>query len=324
MLVALILLILFFSFVLIKSADMVIVAIRRLSRRTNTRAFTLSAIILATASCLPEMFVGITSAFGGNAEISLGNVTGSNIAHVSVVAGVAALIAGKVRVHGNILKRDVWITMVAGLLPMILLIDGKLSRVDGLILLSVYGAYATSFFRSRYRQIVQEQSQEGFFYIFFRKFSNITSIKRKELGKLFVGIAIMIFSADVIVRLATFFAETLNLPKFLVGLIVISIGTSLPETAFSIRTLGEREPSMFFGNLLGSTIANSTLVLGLVSLIGPFRITASGKYFSASISFVVIYVVFWYFIRSKHRLDRWEALVLLILYLTFVSTEIFL
>jgi cation:H+ antiporter len=269
------------------------------------------------------MFVGITSALEGNPSISLGDVTGSNIANISLVAGTAALVVGKVRVHGKFLKRDIWIATFAGLLPVALFVDGILNRVDGLILLAVYGAYATSFFRSRYEQIAQEQSEESFFYRFLRKFNHIAARRRKELGKLFVGLALMIFSADMIVRLATLTANILNFPGFLVGLIIVAIGTSLPELAFSFRSLGDHEPSMFFGNLLGSTIANSTLVLGVVSLINPFEVVAPSKYFVAAISFIVIYISFWYFIRSKHRLDRWEALILLILYLTFVSTEIF-
>lgn len=319
----LIFLIILFSFVLIKSADMVIVAVRRLSRQTHTKVFTLSAIILAIGTSFPEMFVGITSALEGNPGISLGDVTGSNIANISLIAGMAALVAGKVRVHGKFLKRDIWIATFAGLFPVALLVDGQLNRVDGLILLSVYGAYATSFFRSRYEQIAEEQSEESFFYRFLRKFNHIAARRRKELGKLFFGLALMIFSADVIVKLASSVAELLNFPEFLVGLIVVAVGTSLPELAFSFRSLGDHEPSMFFGNLLGSTIANSTLVLGLVSLISPFHTVAPNKYFIAGISFIVIYLSFWYFIRSKHRLDRWEALILLILYLAFLGTEIF-
>ncbi|MBN1169053.1 calcium/sodium antiporter [Candidatus Woesebacteria bacterium] len=314
-------LILIFCFILIKSSDMVIVSVRRLSRQTHTKISTISAVILAVGTSLPEVFVGLTSALRGSPSISLGTVTGSNIANISLVAGFAALVAGKVRVHGKFLKHDIWIATFGGILPVALLVDGQLNRVDGLILLSVYGAYASSLFRSRYEQIAEEQSEESFFYRFLRKFNHIAVRRKRELGKLFLGIALMIFSADIVVRLGTYIAQIINLPEFLVGLIVVAIGTSLPELAFSFRSLGDHEPSMFFGNLLGSTIANSTLVLGIVSLISPFHIAAPSKYFVAGISFVVIYLSFWYFIRSKHRLDRWEALVMLVLYATFLVVE---
>jgi cation:H+ antiporter len=318
-----IIVIILFSLLLIKSADWVIIAIRRISKDTSAKAFTISAIILAIGTSFPELFVGITSALEGTPEISLGDVTGSNIANISLVAGVTALVAGRVRVHGKYLRRDVWIALVAGMLPLVLLIDQELSRVDGLILLAVYFAYASSFFRRRYLEIGREQQEESFFYRFIRKFNHIDAEKRREFGRLFVGIAIMLFSADAIVRLAMYLASTANIPNFVVGLVIIAVGTSLPEFAFSLRSLEEHEPSMFFGNLLGSTIANSTLVIGIVSIIHPITVVAVNKYLIAVLAFVIIFISFWYFIRSKHRLDRWESGVLLILYLTFVIAEFF-
>ena len=78
---------------------------------------------------------------------------------------------------------------------------------------------------------------------------------------------------------------------------------------------------MFFGNLLGSTIANSTLIVGVTALIQPLNIIAFNEYLTAVAAFIAIFVSFWLFIRSKHRLDRWEAAILLILYFTFVVVE---
>jgi cation:H+ antiporter len=310
------------SIVLIKSADIVIVAIRRISKETNTKIFTLSAVVLAIGTSFPELFVGITSALEGNSVLSLGDVTGSNIANLSLVVGLTAIVAGRVRVHPNFLKRDVVIALFAGILPILLLIDGILTRVDGLILIAVYIAYAGSFFRQRFAQIAKEyEEEESFIYRFFRKFNHIDAQKRREFGKLFVGVALMLFSADMIVRFASELAFMANIPKLVIGLIVIAIGTSLPEFAFSLESVEEREPSMFFGNILGSTIANSTLVIGIVSLISPVVIHETHRFTLAAVSFVAVYLLFWYFIRTKHRLDRWEAGILLLFYVTFLILE---
>ncbi|MFV1916882.1 MAG: sodium:calcium antiporter [Patescibacteria group bacterium] len=315
--------IIIFSLLLIKGADWVIVAIRRISLGSTAKAFTISAIVLALGTSFPELFVGITSALEGTPSLSLGVVAGSNIANITLVGGLAALIVGRIRIHGEYLKREVWIALVAGLLPSILLIDGQLSRVDGLILLAVYGAYSSSFFRQRFIQIGEEQSEEGFVYRFVRRFSHITAEKKREIGRLFVGLALMLFSADMIVKLAIFLGDLANVPNLFVGLVIVAIGTSLPELAFSLRSLKEHEPSMFIGNLLGSTIVNSTLVLGMVSLIQPIVITALSQYYVAVFAFFAVFLSFWFFIRSKHRMDRWEAGVLLLLYLAFVLVELF-
>lgn len=314
----LIFVIILFSFLLIKATDLVIIAIRRISKQTQTKVFALSAVILALGTSFPELFVGITSSLEGAPSISLGNITGSNIANIALIGSLAALIAGRVRVSGEYMKREIWVALIASVIPLVLMVDGGLNRVDGLILLAVYLANATSFFRTRYVQIGREQQEDRFVHRFLRQFNHIDANKRREFGKLFVGIALMLFSADIIVKVAVYLASTIQMPEFVVGLVVVAVGTSLPEFAFSLRSLKEREPAMFFGNLLGSTIANSTLIMGLVALIKPIELIAVSEYFIAVVAFILTFLTFWYFIRTKHRLDRWEAGVLLLMYVTFV------
>lgn len=322
MIPGLIVLIIFFAFILIKSADFVIIATRRLAKGAGTNVFVLSAIILALGTSFPELFVGITSALEGNPVISLGDVIGSNIANMSLVLGLSALIAGSVIVRGNYIKREVFIAFAAGLLPLILLLDSSLNRVDGLILIVIYGAYTASFFRSRLVEIAQEHKEENFAYRFIRQFNHVDSEKRKELVRLFLGVAVMLFSADMIVKLSVNLADFANVSSLVIGMVIVAIGTSLPEFAFSLRSLRKHQPSMFFGNLLGSTVTNSTLVLGVVALIHPIQVEGVSKYFIATAAFALIYLTFWYFIKSKHRLDRWEAGVLILLYIIFVITVI--
>ena len=319
---ALIIALIFFSFILIKSADMVIIALRRISKSSHTGVFALSAIILALGTSLPELFIGVTSAIEKSPSLALGVVLGSNIANIALVGGITALVVGKIEVHGSFLKRDVFISLIAGVLPIILILDGELSRVDGLVLLAAYAAYASSFFKSRYLEIAQEHKKESFFYRFIRKFNNIDSRRTKEYGRLFVGIAFLLFSADAIVKVSEALAVSANIPVFVIGLIVLAIGTSLPELAFSIRSIEDRQPSMFFGNILGSTIANSTLILGLTSLIHPIVVGAVSEYLIAASVFVLVFLFFWAFIKSKRQLDRKEAVVLLFLYAAFLIFEL--
>jgi len=318
----LIFLIFILSLVLIKSADMVIVALRRLGRTTHTGVFALSAIILALGTSLPELFVGITSALEGAQNLSLGVVIGSNIANIALIGALTAFIVGKISVHSDYIVHEVWVAFAAGLLPMLLVSDKELNRIDGLILIAVYLAYATGFFKRRYEQISREQQEEeSFLYGFFRRFNHIDGSQRKEFGRLFIGIALLLASADGIVKLSSSLASTAGIPIFVVGLVVLAIGTSLPELAFSIKSISEHEPSMFFGNLLGSTIANSTLIVGTVSLIAPIKVIAFNEYLLAAVAFILVFSGFWFFVRSKHRLDRWEGGILLLIYITFLILE---
>jgi len=314
-------LIIIFSLLLIKAADMVIVAGRRIAQEAHIATYSVAAIILALGTSLPELFVGITSALEGSPNLAFGVVLGSNISNVALIGGISALMVGKVFVRDYV-KSDVWISLFAGTLPLFLALDKSISRVDGLILLMVYFAYTTGFFKRRFEEVGKKQAEEKFVYRFVREFKTIESIKAKEFGRLFLGLALLLFSADMLVRFSSQLASLANIPVFLIGLFVLAIGTSLPEFAFSIRSLEDHEPSMFFGNILGSTIANSTLIIGLTTLISPLEITGFNEYVTGVVAFFVIFLTFWFFIKSKHRLDRWEAGVLLILYFIFVVVEV--
>ena len=175
MIPGLIFLILIFTFILIKSADVVVISLRRLSKSTHAAAFVVSALLLALATSFPELFVSITSSLEGATNLSLGVLIGSNIANISIITGFAALIAGRVIVHGEFLKRDVGIALLAGISPILLSLDKNLNKVDGLILLAIYGAYATHFFKIRFFEIAQRHKQEGFLHRLFRKFNHIES-----------------------------------------------------------------------------------------------------------------------------------------------------
>ena len=318
MVYGLLVLIVIFSLVLIKAADITVVSLRRLTGRVGV--FGISAIIVAIGTSFPELFVGITSALEKNPNLSLGVVAGSNIANVALIGGLTALIIGRVGVHGEYLKRDVWIALFCAVLPFVLIMDKYLSRIDGAILLLLYLSYASGFFRNRNNE--DEDDGQNFVFRFLRKVNHISGEKYKDYARVFVGIALLLFSADAIVRSSKLLAEMVGIPIFIIGLFILAIGTSLPELAFSLRSVEDHEPSMFFGNILGSIIANSTLILGVTSILNPITIVATNRIYIAGFSFVVIFLIFYYFIRSKHRLDRWEAVFLILMYITFAIVEI--
>lgn len=322
MIVGLLFSLLCFAILLIKSSDFIIVAVRRISAKTKTGTFIISALILALGTSLPEMFVGITSALDGLPNLSLGVVIGSNIANITLVAGLGALLFGSVEVRGMELKKEMWYAFIAGFLPIFLLLDLSLSRVDGLILIAAYGAYASNFFRERFKEIAKEHQKENFVYRFMRTFVNGENGITRELARLFIGIGLLLFSADMIVKISKILAISINIPVFVIGLLVLAVGTSLPEVAFSLRTLGDKHPSMFFGNLLGSTIVNSTLIVGIVSVISPITVKSIDEYLVATIVYLVTMLLFVLFSRSKSLLTRKEALVLVGLYIIFIILEI--
>jgi len=313
-------LILFFSFLLIKATDILIVNFRSLSVRSKINKFALTGLILGLATSLPELFVGLSSAFEGKTILSLGNVIGANIANLSLVIGGAALISGAVMVKGNFIRRDVFYAFLAATAPMVLLFDKRLSHIDGLILLFLYVFYQVTVFSEKRHKQINKNYQENVTIRFIRKLTQPRV--KKELAWILLGVILLLFSADVLVRVSVQIALIFNFPLLLVGLLMVSLGTTLPELVFSIRALNDKQQTMVLGNLLGSIVANGTLVIGLASLISPLVIQSLPSYLLATMSFVLIFGCFYLFIKTKHRLDRWEGLLLLILYILFILTQI--
>ena len=311
----------FFTFILIKSADLTLESLKSLARKLNIHSFTISAVILAIATSLPELFVGITSAIEGSPQLSLGNVLGANIANLSLVVGLSTLVAGSVVIREKVIFKEILLAGGAAVLPIALMYDGVLGRIDGAILLAIYLAYATSFFKIRFQQIGTTLFNGRFFLRFVRHVEDVEQKVDRTLGHLFVGIAALLFSADFIVRLSKEMAVLTGIPIFVIGIIILSIGTTLPELVVSIQSLKGKETGVFMGNVLGSLIVNSTLVLGMVALISPFGGVGVESYLSALVVFVIVFSSFWIFTKTKLRLDRWEAVALLLVYIIFAVSE---
>src|SRR4030042_4713334 len=311
-------LIIVFSFFLVKATDILVVNLKSFSKNIGVGQFAATNLILALATSLPELFVSLTAALEGAPNLALGNVIGSNIANLSLVIGGGALIGGTVAVRGVFLRRDVFYAFLAGAAPMVLLFDKNLNRIDGLILLALYGFYNALVLGARNKRLVEARNgrEEGFVVRLLKRLNSQKT--QKELGWLFLGVALLLFSADMLVRFARKMAIALNLPLLLVGLLIIAVGTSLPELAFELRAVREKQAGMVFGDLLGSVVANGTLILGLVALISPIRIRDFDEYLLATMAFVFIFCFFYFFICTRKKLERWEGAALLGIYLIFI------
>jgi cation:H+ antiporter len=305
-----------FCLLLIKATDILIINFRSLAKRTKLGEFAVTAIVLALATSLPELFVGVTAAYEGLPNLALGNVIGSNIADLTLVVGGAALIGGTLRVGGSIVKGDLIYAFLAGLAPIVLLFDRSLSRLDGLILLFIYGFYTVLVLTERHRDLANSQGEEGVIHQLLRRLNHRAA--GKEIGWIFLGVALLLFSADMLVRIAKQVALNLNIPVLLVGLFLVAVGTSLPELAFELKSLREKETKMFFGDLLGSIVANGTLIIGITALIRPIKVRAFEEYLLATVTYVVVFLIFYFFIRTKHKLERWEGAFLIGFYLAFL------
>lgn len=314
------LLLVVFSYLLIRATGWLTASLEQLSRITKLGQFAVTSLLLAFATSVPELVVGINAALEGRPNLSLGVILGSNIANLSLVVGGAAILGGTLSVAGEWLKLDIFSVFLAGVLPLVLLFDGTLSRIDGIILILVYGLYNYGILKQRPAAALPVRGRFAL-EILNRKNSGRNRSDR-WLAQLFGSAALLMLAADMLVKIAVVLAQTLQAPVLVVGMFLIAVGAVLPELSVEARAIRQNKAGIVLGNLTGSIVVNSTLILGLVSLIHPVRLGEGMRsYLLAAAVFGVMFLLFWYFVKSKKKLERWEGAVLIAAYLIFALLE---
>jgi cation:H+ antiporter len=299
------------------SGEWLVHGLSHLSRTLGIREFVLAFFIMATAASLPNLFVGITSALEGIPELSLGDIFGNNIIAMTLAAaaGVFASKQGYISSHGETVKTSLLFTFGAAVLPILLILDGRLSRVDGLILIAFFVFYVY-WLISRHERFSKKSEA-----LPVKTHADFFAHARRGVGdivKIIAGIALLIVAAFGIVSSASFFASYFGVSLLLVGLLVVGLGNALPEVYFSFVSARRGDTSLIMGNLMGSVIVPATFVLGVVALIHPFE-TDSLEFLAENRVFLLLAAAMFFVFATSHRkINRREALLLTLVYLAFV------
>lgn len=301
-------------FILVLAAKKVVDSLDRIARFLGWKEFVVAFFLMSLATSVPNFFVGIISALNEIPELSFGDIVGANIIDLSLVMALAALISkAGLSAPSRTVQGSSFFTIGVAILPLILIQDGLLSRTDGILLLAVFLIYLSWLFRKRERfeKVYDGVSKPLSLRIFFK---NIF---------LFLGsVLLLIISSQGIVKSAIFFAEYFNFSLGLIGILIIGLGTSLPETSFSIQAARKSQDWLILGNLMGSVVISTTLVLGIVSLIAPIKISDFSPFVIARVFLIISALSFLLFVRTGRKITRKEALFLLAIYITFILVEI--
>ncbi|MFH1307988.1 MAG: hypothetical protein ABIH72_03990 [archaeon] len=288
-------------------------SLTKISHFLRISEFTAAFIIIAVATSLPELFVGISSALQGTPAISLGNVIGANILDITIITGIFVLLGRGIKLNINRIGNDVYYMLGSVILVFILFFIGNsLSRIDGAILLGV-------FFINLIRMI-RKRKQYPATFIDGR-------IKRWEIVFyvfLFISSLILLFlSSSFAVKYASLIAIDLSLPEIMVGLFLVSLATTLPELVFGIEAVMMGHKGMSIGDQTGTVFTNLTLIIGVVALIHPI----TPDYLSFLVAGVFMFIsafIFTTFVYSGRRLDILEGVGLVLLYVAFAIIEFFI
>jgi cation:H+ antiporter len=299
-------------FLLTKAADQFVVGAARLSALLRISPIVIGAIVIGFGTSAPEMFVSGIAAGQGDIDLGVGNIIGSNIANLSLVLGTAGVLIS-FSISSKVLRREMPLS-AAGAVLFTLLLVGGLTRVDGLILagaLVLFLAFILQAARlSSDRELVGE----------VKEFVGEDEVgARRESLRTFLGLVGTLVGAQALVWGATTIANEVGLSEGFVGLTLVAIGTSLPELVTTIQAARRREDELIVGTLLGSNIFNSLGVGAVVALVGPGPLTDPDLLRVAAPLMLGVIILAWLFLRTGHRLQRWEGFTLLAVYAAGVA-----
>ena len=296
--------------VLIKGADFVIEESERVALHYNISHFVIGATLVALGTSLPEMAASMMASGAGKGDIAVSNIIGSNIINISLVLGLVFLISSKIMPSRDIFAKDsAW-----GLFPVMTFIlisfDGIISRFEGFMFIMMMGAYLL-FLINNDDDITSEIDKD----IAKEKFD----WKRTGLY-LGAGFVMVIVGANFTIESATGIAKSFGVSEWIIGLLLIALGTSLPELMVSFSAAKKGNGDMIIGNIIGSNVANFTVALGAAALVSPITVDLSKNAFD--IVAVLVISVMLVFISANKLYNKSAGLVLLIMMALVVEHSI--
>ncbi len=274
---------------LVKGADFFVDGAAGIAKKFGIPDLVIGLTIVAMGTSAPEAAVSIAGAFKGSADISIGNVVGSNLLNVLVILGLAAVII-PIAVSVSTVKYEIPFLIAISVLFPILGMDGTMSRIDGIILWICFIAYLTYLFKMAKNGKEEEESS-----------AKDISIPMALL--LTVGGAVMIvFGSDFAVDSASTIARTFGMSERFIGLTIVALGTSLPELFTSVTAARKGNADIAIGNIVGSNIFNYLFVIGTSALIIPINF-ASNFIVDAIIALAAV-VFLWFCVFKDRELAR--------------------
>lgn len=281
----------------------------RIARHLGIARYVVGFLMVAVISVLPETFIALMSAREGVASFGLATLFGSNVADLTFVIAVVLFANGRsIQVESRVLKNnEVYITSL--LLPIFLGIDGVYSRFDGALLLGG-GILIHWWLYRKHRKHGTPVLRRVKYGVLARNFFFLS-----------LCMACILIGSHYTVHAGGALAMQIGISPVLIGLLIVGLGTTLPELFFSLSALKKHHDSLALGDIIGTVITDATAVVGIVALVSPFSfhpkiVSVTGMFMLAA------GIILFYFMWTGKRISRREGLVLFILYALFVCVEV--
>ena len=302
---------------LIWGADILVRESERIALRFHISEFVIGATLIALGTSLPEMAASVAASAEGKSQIAIANVIGSNILNITLVLGTIFLISKKITPDRDFFTKDSTWAIVPVLVFILMLINGEISRFDASLLLLLMAAYIM-FLLKEARGIIAAEIEE------------IEESFKEDGGEAFpwvravafvvLGLILVIAGANFTIESASDIARTFGVSEWVIGIIMISLGTSLPEFVVSISASARGKVDMAIGNIIGSNMANTTIVLGAAALTKPLKI--DGMAYIFDISTMLVATLLLVFLTANKLYSKPAGIILFIILGLFLDHTI--
>lgn len=288
---------------LIKGADFFVEGSSSLARFLKIPSVIIGLTIVAMGTSAPEASVSINAALAGNNDIAVSNIIGSNIFNGLIVVGICAFISG-FKTDKDILKRDMPVNILITAILCVMIADGRLSRLEGILLLSGMIFYIVNMILSA-----------------LKTRSSCPDEKSMPLYKSLIfiagGLVAVIFGGNLVVNNASQIAVSFGVSQNFIGLTIVAIGTSLPELVTSIVATRKGDSGLALGNAIGSNIFNILFILGMSATISPLHILSESVIDCAIL--LVSGILLFVFAYTRKSMNRTEGAICVLSYIGYTA-----
>jgi len=312
--------------ILYLGADWLIDGASEVARRFGIRPLIIGLTIVALGTSLPEFLLNLFAVAAEEDGLAIGNIIGSNIANIALILGISAIVM-PLAVDGAALKKEYPMMLAVTGLFYLLALDGTISRIDGVILVSGLMAFLVFVIKDSSSdnpapKVTVETPDEDPLFV------PQTGLKKwlhdektapvMRILLIVAGMAALAIGARLMVQSAITMAEMLQINPVVVGLSIVAIGTSLPELAASLMASAKQESDLSVGNILGSNLLNILFVIGVVATIQPMQVDGETLNFHMPVM-IGFSLLLWPLARSHHRLSRPGGIILLTGFLAYMG-----
>lgn len=300
---------------LVWSADRFVEGAAAMAKHLGMPTLLIGVLIVGFGTSAPEMVVSAIAAMEGNPALALGNALGSNIVNIALILGVTALVT-PIAIHSKIVRKELPLLILLVLFTGLLLLDGKLSLVEGIVLLAGFfalvGWSVYSALRTRGDALEDEVEAE--------LEAHPMSLKAGIIW-LAVGLVLLIGSSRVLVWGAVGVAHEFGVSDLIIGLTIVALGTSLPELAASVMAARKGEHDIAIGNVVGSNMFNLLAVIGIATVIAPMNAIAAEvlqrDWIVMLLLTLALFAMAYGFRGKKGNIGRFKGLLLLLCYIAY-------